>query len=244
MPPEPITLYAVHGSHPCITAELGLQAKGLPYERVDLTYGAFPFTQTVRFGKRTVPGMTVGSQKVSGSRLILRALEGLQPDPPLLPSDPAERAAVDAAELWGDEVLQEHARWIGILGMLGRPEAAKEYGKRSLPPTPDAVFPAVTRALFTTEMGLLGHRPERVRTEYLPALPGDLDHVDSLIADGVIGGDRPNVADFQIAPSLRLLQTMEDLREQIDARPCGKLARRLVPEYDGSLPRGVVDSPL
>jgi len=241
---EPITLYAVHGSHPCVTAELGLLHKGLPYERVDLTYGLFPFTQTVRFGKRTVPGMTVGTQKVSGSRLILRALEGLQPEPPLLPADAALRRQVDAAEVWGDETLQEHARWILILGVLAHPQAARVYGERSLPPTPAALFETVTRATFAAEMALLGHKPERVQREYLPALPGLLDHVDSLIAESVIGTEQPNVADLQIAPSVRLLQTMEDLRDAIDARPCGALARRLVPEYDGSLPAGVIDSPL
>ena len=47
-----------------------------------------------------------------------------------------------------------------------------------------------------------------------------------------------------MAGSIRLLQTFEDLREAIDARPCGELARRVVPEYDGSIPRGVIESPL
>ena len=68
--------------------------------------------------------------------------------------------------------------------------------------------------------------------------------MDALIADGVLGGDQVNVADCQVAGSIRLLQTFEDLREAIDARPCGALARRLVPGYDGSMPRGVIDSPL
>ncbi len=77
-----------------------------------------------------------------------------------------------------------------------------------------------------------------------PALPGNLDHIDGLIADGVIGGKQVNVADLQVAPSVRLLQTMEDLREAIDSRPCGGLARRIVPDYDGSLRRGVIASPL
>ena len=241
---EPITLYAVHGSHPCLTAEAALKLKGLPYRRVDLPYGLSPFMQLARFGKRTVPGLTIGTQKVSGSRLILRALDGLEPDPPLLPADRGQRAAVESADLWGDEVFQEHARWIAILGILGVPSAAPSYGSRSLPPIPEWALEPVTRALSGVEMRLLGHPPERVREEYLPALPGSLDHIDGLIADGVIGGDQANVADLQIAPSVRLLQTMEDLREAIDARPCGALARRIVPDYDGSLPRGVIDSPL
>jgi glutathione S-transferase len=241
---EPITLYAVHGSHPCVTAEAGLQLKRLSFKRVDLPYGLNPFMQLARFGKRTVPGLTVGAEKVVGSRLILRALEGLAPEPPLFPADPAKRAAVEEAERWGDEVLQEHVRWIAILALAGEPTAAPSYGSRSLPPIPEWAMEPATRALFSTEMRVLGHRPERVRGEYLPALPANLDHVDSLIADGVIGGKQVNAADLQIAPSVRLLLTMEDLREAIDARPCGPWARRIVPEYDGSLRRGVVTSPL
>ncbi len=241
---EPIILYAVHGSHPCVTAEAGLQLKGLSYRRVDLPYGANALMQQARFGKRTVPGLTIGAEKVVGSRLILRALEGLAPEPPLFPADAEQRAAVEEAERWGDEVLQEHTRWIVILGILGEPSAAPGYGARSLPPIPGWAMEPATRALFAAEMRLLGHRPERVHHEYLPALPADLDYVDSLIAHGVIGGERVNAADLQIAPSVRLLQTMEDLREAIDARPCGPWARRIVPEYDGSLRRGVVPSPL
>lgn len=241
---EPITLYALHGSHPCLTAEAALKLKDLPYRRVDLPYGLNPFMQLARFGKRTVPGLTIGAQKVSGSRLILRALEGLEPDPPLLPADREQRAAVEQAELWGDERFQEHVRWIAILGILGEPSAAPSYGSRSLPPIPEWALEPSTRALFGAEMRLLGHPPQRVREEYLPALPGDLDHIDGLIADGVIGGEQVNAADLQIAPSVRLLQTMEDLREAIDARPCGKLARRILPDYDGSLPPGVIASPL
>ena len=37
-----------------------------------------------------------------------------------------------------------------------------------------------------------------------------IDRVDSWIADGVLGGDEPNAADYQIAPSL--LITVDELR--------------------------------
>ena len=241
---EPTTLYGIHGSHPCVTVEAGLRIKSLEYDKVDLPYGLAPFMQAVRFGKRTVPALTVGRQKVSGSRLILRALDGLAPDPPFMPAAPAHRTAVDRADLWGDEVFQEHVRWIAILGLLGEPSVAPDYGSRSLPPLPARAYGPATVALFNAEMRLLGHPPGRVRSEYLPALPGHLDHIDALIDEGVIGGETPNVADLQLAGSLRLLVTMGDLRGAIDARPCGRLARRLVPDYDGAMPRGVLESPL
>jgi glutathione S-transferase len=242
--PEPLTLYVIHGSHPCASVEAGLRVKGLEYRTVYLQFGLSQFVQAARFGKRTVPGLTVGSQKVSGSRLILRTLDGLAPDPPLVPADPELRPAVDEADLWGDEVLQHQVRFIAVDAVRRHPEVALSYGRRSAPPLPESTIPGATKALFTTEMKLLGQSPEQVRDEFVPALRGHLDHVDGLIADGVLGGDQVNVADCQVAGSIRLLQTFEDLREAIDARPCGKLARRLVPDFDGHMPRGAIESPL
>jgi glutathione S-transferase len=241
---EPITLYAIHGSHPCVTVEAGLRLKAVPFEVRYLQFGASQLTQMLRFGRRTVPGMTVGTQKVSGSRLILRALDGLVPDPPFLPSDPGLRAAVEEADVWADEVLEHEVRWIAVDALRRHPSAAAGYGSRSTPPLPAPAVAPAAKGLFTVEMRLLGHTHEQVRDEYLPALPGRLDHVDALIADGVLGGEHLNVADLQVAGSIRLLQTMEDLRPALDARPCGRLARRAIPHYDGSLPAGAMASPL
>ena len=240
---EPLTLYVIHGSHPCASVEAGLRVKGLDYATVYLQFGLSQFTQTARFGKRTVPGLTVGTQKASGSRLILRTLDGLAGGPALVPTDPEHRAVVDRADLWGDEVLQHQVRWIAVDAIRREPSVALAYGSKSAPPLPAGAIPGATKALFTTEMKLLGQTAEQVRDEYVPALPGHLDHVDGLIADGVLGGEQVNVADCQVAGSIRLLQTFEDLREGIDARPCGALARRLCPDYDGSMPRGVIDAP-
>ena len=65
------------------------------------------------------------------------------------------------------------------------------------------------------------------------ALPGQLDRVDALLAEGTLGGEQPNVVDFQVAPSVRLMLTFDQLREHIDARPAGAHARRFVPDYPG-----------
>ena len=76
---------------------------------------------------------------------------------------------------------------------------------------------------------------EAVRAD-LAALPGLLDRIDGWIADGVLGGDPPNVADYQVATSLALLASHDDLRPVIDARPCGELVRRIAPGYPGRMP--------
>jgi glutathione S-transferase len=63
-----------------------------------------------------------------------------------------------------------------------------------------------------------------------------LDHIDRLIAGGVIGGDEPNAADFQIGTTVRVFLAYEDLRAQVEGRPAADLAMRLLPRYPGPIP--------
>ena len=76
---------------------------------------------------------------------------------------------------------------------------------------------------------------ENVRRD-LDALPGLMDRVDELIEQGVIGGTERNAADFQIATSVSLLLTMDDVRPMIEGRPAERLARELVPHQPGHTP--------
>jgi glutathione S-transferase len=72
----------------------------------------------------------------------------------------------------------------------------------------------------------------------LAGLPAKLDHVDALVAEGIMGADQPNAADLQIAATLRVLLTVGDLRPLIEGRPAEELARRLFPDYAGDVPTG------
>lgn len=65
----------------------------------------------------------------------------------------------------------------------------------------------------------------------LDRLPDLLDEVDRLIARGVIGGDPLNAADFQIAPSVRMLLAMTDIGRLVADRPTPTLVRRVVTDY-------------
>ena len=76
---------------------------------------------------------------------------------------------------------------------------------------------------------------DRVR-EDLAALPGMLQRVDDWIAEGVLGGDELNAADLQIGTSVRLLMTLQDLRDAIAGRPAGELATRVASDYPGDAP--------
>jgi glutathione S-transferase len=59
----------------------------------------------------------------------------------------------------------------------------------------------------------------------------------------VIGGDELNAADFQIAPSLRMLLAMTDIAHLVADRPAATLARSVVADYPvipAALPTGWV----
>jgi glutathione S-transferase len=231
-----LKLYVIPGSHPCATVEAALDLKGLAYERVDLLPGLSSVMQLARFGRRTVPGLAVDGYKVSGSRLILRTLDGLAPEPRLYSGDPE----LDEAERWGDEELQSAARWIIVYALARRPEAGDSFlAGAKLPELPSAIVHQSTRAVFAGELRLLAGGPPATQ-QALRDLPKLLDHVDGLIERGVIGGETPNAADLQIAGSIRLLLTFADLRDAIDARPAGRLARRVIPRYPGDVPAGAL----
>jgi glutathione S-transferase len=249
----PATLYVIHGSHACAAAKLMLDRKGIGFRTVALPTGLHP--QLVRLhgfpGSRkplrmvdghptrmsalldrfgTVPALRLGSERVQRNHEIARYLDRLVPEPPLFPAAPAERAAVEEAEAWGDEPLQMLARRIvlacplaglpargghGRLGaLLAGNDLQRDIGAKLASRTTFRVNP-------DTERGLLAQ------------LPAALDHADRLVAEGVIGGEQPNVADMMIAPSLALLDYRLDLREELRGRACFAIVERLLPEPPG-----------
>ena len=98
------------GSHPCAAVEAALKLKGIDYDRVDLLPLSQLLVGPLRYGGATVPGMRLGGERMVGSRAIMRRLDEMAPEPPLLPApgDPGY-AGVLEAERWGDEVFQARA---------------------------------------------------------------------------------------------------------------------------------------
>jgi glutathione S-transferase len=230
-------LYVVHGSHPCETVKRAMELKGIPYKLVELPPPLHAPIQRVLFGERTVPALRLNGEKLTGSRRILRRLEELRPDPPLFPADADARARQDEAESWGDEVLQPIARRLLWHAMRRNPSAMVSYSEHAKVPLPAPMI-RMSAPLIALGAGRLNKvSDEAVRSDY-DALPGYLDRIDAWIADGVIGGEQPNAADLQIATTLRLLMTLDDLRPLIEDRPAGQLALRLFPQVDGRMPAG------
>lgn len=214
-----------------------MQLKGIPYRTVELPPPLHAPIQRILFGERTVPALRLDGEKLSGSRAILRRLEELRPDPPLYPADPEARRQVEEAEAWGDETFQPVGRRLLWPAIKRNPGALASYSENSKIPLPAFMVRLNAPLIARAEMRLNAATPEAEQAD-LAALPGHFDRIDGFIAGGVIGGEEPNAADLQIASTLRLMMTMEDLRPQIESRPAGALALRLFPQADGHLPAG------
>jgi len=234
-------LYVLPGSHPCAAVEAALKLKGIEFDRVDL----LPMTQMLigplRYGGPTVPGMRIDGEKLVGSRTIMRRLDELKPDPPLLPAAGDEGyTRVLEAERWGEEVLQSVPRRIIDVAFLRRPLAMESYAGDAKLPMPQFMrrpaMPATAKLMAFKNKA----KDETAKVD-IAALPGQLDQVDSWIEDGLIGGERPNAADLQIGSTIRLLLSIGDVRPLIDGRPAAKLARYFPPMV-GEVQAGILPS--
>jgi glutathione S-transferase len=228
-------LYVIPGSHPSRTAMLMLERKGIPYKRVDLmpviSRGVL---RAMRFPGGTVPALKLDGDRLQGSMEIGRELDRRQPDPALYPADPEKRAKVEEAEAWGDDFQQKPRRFSWWALKRDRaPMASYAEGARLGVPIGLAV--KTGGPIVAADARINAATDENVSAD-LASLRADLDRIDAWIADGVIGGPEPNAADFQLAPSLRLLMTFDDLRPFVEGRPCGELAKRIVPDFPGRTP--------
>jgi glutathione S-transferase len=212
-----------------MTAEAALKLKGLEYERVDLIIGRHIAEMPELYGEgaTTVPGAMVDGEPVHGSRAILARLDELVAEPPLYSTE-----AVRDAERWGDEVLQARGRRLLWGAAHFRPERISTL--IGGPPLDPGGTDYAIRLLRGTWKHT-GVTCERL-AEDLAALPADVAHVLELIGEGVLDGESPNAADLQIAPTIRMLLVVGDLREHL--APVEDYARRLFPDYPGEIPAG------
>ncbi len=246
-----MTLYVIP-THPCRTAMLMLEHKGVPYRRVDLPAGlhpvalrlfGFPGNRTPfrRIDDRphrvlaladrmgTVPTLRTGNRWVATNLAIARFLDSVQPDPPLFPAEPRRRLAVEEAERWGDEIFQMAARRLflaasrhGLGGIVNRGEDGRLGPLISRHATARS---AVARLVARFAFAANA----RFEPDLVAALPGMFDRIDTWIEAGVLNGEQLYAADFTIATSLALLCYRPDVPAELERRPTIRLIDRVCP---------------
>jgi glutathione S-transferase len=226
----------IPASHPSIAVELMLKHKGIAYKRTDLLPVISKLAlRAVGFPGNTVPAMKIDGRKVQGSRELARELERLQPEPPLFPADAERRAAVEEAERFGDEELQHPVRQVLWWTIKRDRSSLRSYSEGARLGVPIGLAVKTAAPIVALSARFNEASDENTRRA-LAALPQLIQKVDDWIAAGVLGGEELNAADFQIAPSLALAMTLDDLRPAIEGRPAGALAERVAPGYPGRTP--------
>jgi glutathione S-transferase len=236
MPAVKARLYVIPASHPSIAARLMLEHKGIACKRADLLPVISKVALRVAgFPGVTVPALKIDGRRIQGSREIARELDRVQPEPALFPADAEKRAAVEEAERWGDEVLQTPMRQILWWTIKRDKEPLRSYSEGAKLGLPISLAMKTAAPIVALSARFNEADDEHVRRG-LAEMPAMLDKVDAYIAAGVLGGEQLNAADFQIAPSIGLAMTLDDLRPAIENRPAGALAKRVVPGYPGKTP--------
>lgn len=224
-----VTLYWFPLSNPGQAVRLMLELKGIEYDTRDLVPGLHRLqVRAAGFRGGRVPALKLDGRRLQGSLTISRALEEIRPEPPLFPAD--RRAAVVEAEGWGESVLQPVTGRVFHWALARDPELRRWLAESSGAPLPGAIarLGGPLARFFARDAPAPAVRAD------IQALPGMLDHVDGLIADGTIGRDQPTAADFQIATTVREVMSLGDLAALVDGRPAAALARRILPDWDDS----------
>jgi glutathione S-transferase len=230
------TVYALAGSHAVKAALLMLDHKGIEWRRRDLVNVVDrPLLRLMGFPGPTVPAVKLDGRRIQTTRALSRELDEIVPERPLFPADPDRRVAVEAAEQWGDEVFQPVPRRIAWAALKRDRSGLRSFIEGPILGIPPGVAVATAWPLVRGSVLLHKATDDAIRADLI-ALPTLLDQVDDLIANGVIGGDEPNAADYQIFTSVRLLMCFDDLRGQVEGRPTAERALRLVPDFPGRVP--------
>lgn len=228
----PARLYTIPLSHPALAAAGMLRQQEIPFRELSLPGGLHPaLLRMAGFHGPTVPALRLADgRRVQGSSAIARALDAADPARELFPADPVPRARVEEAERWGEQVLQPIPRRLIRRGLRDHLRQRQWFADVASPFPAPRVMGAVLTPLVPLFVAQAGATPERVLQD-LVELPGHLDHVDALLADGTIGGARLNAADWQIGTTVRVLLAFEDVGELVAGRPAASHARRVQPDY-------------
>ena len=188
----------------CEKARLVLAAKGLDAKLVEVVPGIGQLEVFRLSGQRQVPVLVDGTEVIADSTEIALHLEDRHPLPPLLPSDPAERALVLLLEDWADTALSTACRRALLQAAASNPVLRSAL-------LPEAT-PASLRSLVSVlPGGLMGPLSDTLSSLLAPRearqLHRNLDQLSQRLAGrSHLVGSQLSLADLAVVAQLSLLR--------------------------------------
>lgn len=242
--PKPV-LWHLAMSHYNEKARWALDYKRVPHVRRAVMPPAHALVAMRLGGRDTFPVMTVGREVYPDSTEIIAALEEMAPDPPLYPSDPAERAEALELEERFDMGIGQTVRQVGYQGVLADPPVAVEMLSIGGPPARrramGVIFPALARGM-RQRFRVPGPGEEGPLAE----LEAEIDFIgDQVGSSGFLVGQRFSVADLTAAALLAPVvcaeampaglppfpPQLQELSARLRETPGGSWARSVYLEY-------------
>ena len=214
-----------------------LDRKGIEWKLVELPpVLCRPYLRARGFPGPTVPAVRFDDgRRVQTTRELSRELDRMVPEPALFPDDPEQRAAVEEAERWGDEVYQPVPRRLAYNALARDRSVLASFMERPLLGVPPKAAVATAGPLLAMGARINKSTDDSGRARPRRA-PGMLDRVDALLERGhdrrrgAQRGGLPDRRDHAPADELR------DVRPAIEGRPAAEHATRLLPQYPGRVP--------
>ena len=202
----------------CEKVRLLLAAKQLPYSVVEVVPGLGQVQLYRLSGQRQVPVLVDGAEVVADSSAIALHLERLQPQPALLPADPALRAQVLLLEDWADTALASGAR----LALVQAAAADAVLRAALLPEATPGPLRSLTAALPGDWLRGVGQVIDHGGLEQLRR---NLDQLCALVqARPYLVGDSLSLADLAVMGQLSLVRFPESAGAPLAGRGVPGLA--------------------
>lgn len=182
-------------------ARWALDYKGIPHVRRSLLPGPHVAQLLTRFRYKSTPVLTHGEAVIKGSAAVIDYLEQHFPQPPLYPSDPAQRSRALALQTWFDDA-GGHVRRAYFRDFLPAGAYAADIFSTGYPGLVRRLYRAafpVTRQVMRLDMMIT----DRGADEGLRRTQEALDIViKNRGPDGYLVGDHFSVADLTAATVL------------------------------------------
>jgi glutathione S-transferase len=182
-----VTVYGIPGSPFLRSVEIALKEKGVPYQLSVMSPADMRTSEHLErhpFGR--IPMFEQDGFRLYESQAIIRYLDDVFPDPPLVPSDPKGRARMNQV--------------IGIIEWYLFPKAAAPIGFQ--------------RIIGPKLLGLTSD--EKIIADAMPMAQTCVAELDRLLGDGpYFGGDKISIADIMLGAQLDLFSECDEGRELI-----------------------------